>query len=485
MTANEKNIYMTVESSSWKPASRLATRSLIVVLLFSCNHLFAGTPTEEKGVQWKEKEFFQQGIEHSTYIYRSQPGRKKKVSDGSLCLHASQVLYQHHIVTDYIVAIKAGMITGVFPSSSPASRRCKQTEHYEGLLAPGLIDIHIHGAGGMDVMDALTDPTALTVISRQLLKEGVTSWLPTTTSAPHYELSSILFNITQHARRQPFDEASIAGIHMEGPFISPHKKGCHGEDTLQPISLRNLVKWKSISGELLKIITYAPELEQGNQLVSWCINNNVLASIGHSAATEEQTLAAIVQGAHMGTHMYNAMSMPRSRDAGVALSILSGSNIPFEIITDGFHLSKEMMRLAWKLTRDKPERFIVISDAMRAKGLESQDSSFVLGKDIRVIIRNGQAIQEDTANNANPTLAGSITTIPNAVKVIRNITQCSTADALLTASHNPATALGLTTKGLISPGYEADFVLFSDEASLSVIGTWRKGKQVFPLTDPQ
>lgn len=260
---------MTADSSSWKSVPRPVTE-LLIVIFFSCK-LFAGTPIEKKGADLREaeKQISNHSIEHSTYIYRSHQNRKKKESDWSLCLHATQVLYQYNIVNDYIVAVKAGVITGVFPASSPASRRCKKTEHYDGLLAPGFIDIHIHGAGGMDVMDAYSDRTALTIIAKQLLKEGVTSWLPTTTSAPNYELSNILFSITQHAHRQPFEEAAIVGIHMEGPFISPHKKGCHGENALQAISIRSLMKWKSITGDLLKIITFAPELENGDQLITW------------------------------------------------------------------------------------------------------------------------------------------------------------------------------------------------------------------------
>ena len=397
-------------------------------------------------------------------------------TDGERCIAATQVLYQKTLVPDYVVSIKDGVIQSLFPKSDYRWESCSQKEEYEGILAPGFIDIHIHGANGSDVMGVIEDPKALTTIASYLPEEGVTSWYPTTASASENDLSEIIARIAIHAESQTSEEASIEGIHLEGPFISKLKKGCHHEGDLLPISIQSLENWKARAGQLLRIITFAPELDNSDELIQWCNQNNVIASIGHSAATEAQTLHAIEQGAHMGTHLFNAMSMPTSRDAGTAFSILSAEKLPFEMIMDGHHLSEANVKLAWLLSQNKPERFVIITDAMSAKGIKATEGTFLIGKDIKIRIQDGKSLRADSDKDI---LAGSIATMPHAVHTMRRITQCSLEQALLAASHHPALSVGLAGKGLLKEGYDADMVLLSDSEKLSVLATWRGGQKIF------
>ncbi|WP_196221388.1 N-acetylglucosamine-6-phosphate deacetylase [Sansalvadorimonas verongulae] len=404
---------------------------------------------------------------------------------GSLCIAASRVLYQQALIDNYVVQIKDGEILKVFPKAHHLwEQSCDQKEEYEGILAPGFIDIHIHGANGRDVMDILDKPDALETISTYLPKEGVTSWYPTTTSAPTEELASILASIASHAANQPAQEAAIVGIHMEGPFISADKKGCHPSASLRSISITEMETWKLSAGNLLRVVTFAPELEHSDDLIQWCKTNNVVASIGHSNASQKDILDAIDQGAKMGTHLFNAMSMPSSRDSRAVLTILNSDKLAFEIIVDGHHLSHINVELAWKLSKDHPERFVLITDAMSAKGVENIEGAYTLGKDIPVIIRDGKALRADEKEEV---LAGSIATMPQAVRIMYKVARCTLARALLAGSYHPALSMGLTTKGLLEPKYDADMVLLRDEIELKdelrVMATWRAGQRIFTSPD--
>ncbi|WP_281648111.1 N-acetylglucosamine-6-phosphate deacetylase [Parendozoicomonas sp. Alg238-R29] len=408
-----------------------------------------------------------------SYFLRSRTKEKKT---NELCIAATEVLFGKTLVPDHAVAIRDGVIQHVFPRTHWRWQQCERKEAYTGILAPGFIDIHIHGANGRDVMDQLKQPDSLSVISTYLPEEGVTSWLPTTASARPRELSRLLSSISSYARSQPDKEAAIIGIHMEGPFISKEKKGCHHAESLRPISISDLNIWKESANDLLRIVTFAPELKQSDELIRWCTLNRVIASIGHTAAKEKQALRAIEQGAEMGTHLFNAMSMPTSRNAGVAFSILNHPKTAFEVIMDGHHLSDVNVQLAWKLSQENSERFVLITDAMSAKGVKNTDGIYTLGKDIQVVIRDGKALRADSDEEV---LAGSIATMPGSVRTMRRITNCLPEQALLAGSYHPAKALGLRNRGLLQQGYLADMVLLSDRDTLSVIATWRGGQKIY------
>ncbi|MCL6271768.1 N-acetylglucosamine-6-phosphate deacetylase [Sansalvadorimonas sp. 2012CJ34-2] len=395
-----------------------------------------------------------------------------------VCVRASKVLIGKNLEHDRIVIIHNGVIEQVRPWHESLRKKCASLSEVQGVLSPGLIDIHIHGAGGNDVMDAADSPDALSTISKTLLKEGVTTWLPTTTSASPDKLSTVLASIAQYTKNQRDDEARIAGIHMEGPFISKDKSGCHPHDSIMPIDLDLQSKWFRDSQNSIRVVTFAPELKQSDDLIRWCNQNKVVPSIGHTNASEHVIKHAISTGAGLGTHLYNAMSQTKSRDAGAAMSILEHQSLPFEIILDGVHLSEPLVRIAWHLSKKHPDRFILITDAIRAKGLPDSNGTFELGDGIKVKVSGFRAAMADKPN----TLAGSVLTLPYAIQTMQRITDCSLAEALIAATYSPAKAIHMQDKiGRLAPGLAADMVLFSDTNQLSVISVWRNGHVINPL----
>ena len=324
-------------------------------------------------------------------------------------------------------------------------------------------------------MEIEHEPEALKTIGRNLLREGVTTWLPTTISASPERLKRILARINQHTCKQGLDEASIAGIHMEGPFISKEKPGCHPLNALLAVNFELMDQWQQASANSIRIITFAPELEHSSQLIEWCKRHNVIASIGHTNASETVTQQAIADGAMMGTHLFNGMSQSKSRDAGAAFTILTHSRIPFEVIMDGVHLSDNLVRIAWQLSRSHPERFVLVSDAISAKGLPEKNGYHWLGGNLHVRVEGYKSV---LANNPE-TLAGSVLTIPFAIETMLRITGCSISEALLAASYNPAKSINLHHQiGLLSPGMKADMVLLSETRPLSIKLVWHNGKRV-------
>ena len=396
----------------------------------------------------------------------------------TVCVRATHVLVDSNFKPDHVVISREGIIEQVRPWNESLRNYCKSLTEEQGLLTPGLVDIHIHGAGGQDVMDADNHPEALQIIASTLLKEGVTTWLPTTTSAPPDKLSKVLANVAQHAKKQSHNEARIAGIHMEGPFISQTKSGCHPHHSIIPVSLGLQSQWMEDSQNTIRIVTFAPELELSHHLIKWCRENKVIPSIGHTNAGEIDVISAIEKGAGMGTHLFNAMSQTKSRDAGAAMGILEHPSVPFEMILDGIHLSEPLVRIAWQLSRRNPERFILITDAIRAKGLTDSNGIFQLGDGIRVRVSGLRASLVDNPN----TLAGSVLTLPHAIKNMQRITGCSLAEAFVAATYNPAKAINMHhTVGRLAPGLCADMVLFSNTHSLSVKSAWRNGTVITPI----
>ena len=394
------------------------------------------------------------------------------------CVRATQVFVNKTIEPDHVVMFSDGVIEKVCPWHESFRKTCDALSEVEGLLTPGLIDIHIHGAGGHDVMDITHTPEALRIISATLLKEGVTTWLPTTTSAPPEKTSKTLASIAQYSHQQKNDEASIAGIHMEGPFVSKEKSGCHPHSVIIPVDINLQSQWQKESQNTIRIVTFAPELKDSDSLIEWCKQNNIRASIGHTNASEADIERAIAKGANHGTHLFNAMSQTKSRDAGAAMGILEHPTLPFEMILDGVHLSEPLVRIAWRLSQDHPTRFIVISDAMRAKGLPEIDGIHDLGDGIKVRVSGFRAALADNPN----TLAGSVLTLPYAIKTMQRITGCTLAEALTAATYSPAVAINMQNQiGSLAPGLAADMVLFQSTQTLSVKFVWRNGTVINPI----
>ncbi len=328
--------------------------------------------------------------------------------------------------------------------------RIEDNEYYitapkNSSLLPGMIDIHIHGAAGADVMDGTL--SSLHTIAKALVKEGTTSFLATTMTQEERVITKALQTVANF--KESDDEAEILGIHLEGPFIHPLKAGAQPKEYIIEPSIEQFDIWQKYANGLIKIVTLAPERPNGLKLVQHLKNKGVIVSIGHSDATYEQSIEAISTGASHFTHLYNAMKGLHHREAGTVGAALLSSNY-VEMIVDGKHASKEMVDLAFKLKG--AEKILMITDAMRAKYLA--DGEYDLG---------GQKVyvSDDEAKLLDGTLAGSILKMNDAVRNMREYTHCSLESIVQMTSANQAQRLNVPNKGSIAVGMDADVVILT------------------------
>ena len=330
------------------------------------------------------------------------------------------------------------------------------------VVLPGFIDLHIHGSAGHDTMDAT--PESLPAISVFLAQHGVTSFTPTTMTAPHLSTLAALRNVSA-ALAQPMPGAAILGVHLEGPYISPLYPGAQAKENIRPANLTEF-------GELLAagpvaLITLAPEEPGAGALIEAALAAGVGVIIGHSAASYEQAVAAFARGIRQATHTFNAMTALHQRKPGVVGAVLTDERIFAQLIADTVHVHPAAMAV---LARCKgPDRLLLITDAIRATGLP--DGKSELGGQ-PVFVRDGQC------RLADGTLAGSILTMDAALRHFLAATGWPLEKAWPVTSRTPAAALGIGNQyGSIASGYRADLVVL--DASLEVVATIVGGRIVY------
>lgn len=318
-------------------------------------------------------------------------------------------------------------------------------------LIPGFIDLHIHGAAGADVMDGTEE--ALRTMAAALPAEGTTSFLATTMTVDQSEIERALQNAASYINNQGTDAAAeVLGIHLEGPFISPNRIGAQHPDYVVPPSVELFRKWQELANGHIKLVTLAPEQPNGLALVRHLKDEGVTASIGHSDATYEEVVESMEAGVTHATHLFNQMRPLHHREPGVVGAVLLHDDIKCEIIADGVHSRPEMVRLAYNNKRK--EGLILITDAMRAKCLG--EGTYELGGQ-DVTVAEGKATLKDG------TLAGSILTLSEAAKNIRQYTGCGLEAVIEMASVNPAKQLNVyDRKGSLEKGKDADVVVLDE-----------------------
>lgn len=330
-------------------------------------------------------------------------------------------------------------------------------------LSPGFIDIHIHGAGGFDTMDGSYE--ALNTISKTIAKNGTTSFLPTTMTCDSEDIKKALSAICD-AKDHGTDGAEILGTHLEGPFINPAMIGAQNPNYIKQPSIKEFESIVGAHNHQVTSVTLAPEMDGAPDLIKYLVDNNINVSIGHSAATYEETIQAIHLGLSHSTHLFNAMSGFHHREPGVVGAIFD-SEITTEFIGDGIHATYPTLRVAIK--QKGTDKIMLVSDAMRACCMP--DGLYSLGGQ-DVYVANGQA------NLKNGALAGSILTLIQAVKNMHDNTTLPLYEIIKMASYNPAKYCGVDhRKGLIKEGYDADLVLFDEsiEIKYTIVG----GKLVY------
>ena len=336
----------------------------------------------------------------------------------------------------------------------------------EGIITPGFVDTHNHGAGGKDVMEASRE--SLEVICRTLARFGTTSYYPTTLTAPGADIRRVfefLADYVQECETRPTPMAQPLGIHMEGPYLSVARRGVHPAEHLVEPTLDAYRELAEAAGGRLRIVTLAPELAQASELIEEMLETRVQPSIGHTDSTYEQARKAVELGVRQATHVFNAMRPFRHRDPGVIGVVLTHAGVTAELIADGVHVDPVAIRLLYGCKgRDG---IALISDGLSATGMGPGEYS-VGG--LRVEARDGACYYGDR-------LAGSILTLDRAVRNMRDFLHLPLEEAIQMATLNPARMMGIDDrKGCLQAGADADLVLM--DADLNVQRVHARGLPV-------
>jgi N-acetylglucosamine-6-phosphate deacetylase len=369
----------------------------------------------------------------------------------------SQVVHGRLVLDDDVASGALTVEDGVITEVDLDARSTHQSAQY---IAPGFVDVHVHGWGGFSAMGGSDQ---LDGMSRSLMRHGVTSFLPTAVTSPIEELSDFGASVRAWAPDSPADGAQPLGFNLEGPFLAPKRKGAHNEAFLRvPAD----VSRHELAGltEQLRLVTVAPELNGAIELIVWLVERGVAVSAGHSNATHFEALAGYAAGARSTTHIFNAMSGIDHRDPGVAVAALMSDQVYVELIADGIHVDRALWPLISRLKGSN--RLMLVSDALSLAG--TGDGRGMSGT-LEVEVRDGRVTVAGTS-----TLAGSVLSLDVAV---RNLVEsgASLPSAVAAASRNPLAMLGITDRGRLAPGQRADIVELNADLSVSRVmraGAW-------------
>ena len=376
-----------------------------------------------------------------------------------LAIVGGKVVTPSAVIENGTVLCEDGKITFVGSGKEAAPEPDSQIVDAAGeIVMPGFIDIHFHGSGGDDVM--ANGAEGIRRISRALMKFGTTGFLATTIAARHSELMKAVEDTiaAETADAETHEGAEILGLHIEGPYINLKFKGAQPVEGIRDPNFDECRELLSAAAGRIKIMTMAPELPGGIELIRFLKSNGVEASLGHSEADYDTALAAIDAGATRATHLYNAMSGVHHRKPGLASAVLNEPGIQAELICDGVHVHPQMARLAWRAKgRDG---LTLITDATAAQGVF--DGNFTLG-DFQIQVRGPLCTLMDGV-----TIAGSVLTMNRAVGNAMDFTGMSLVDAAYTSSLAPAKACGVADrKGSIEAGKDADLAVLKPDFSVS------------------
>jgi N-acetylglucosamine-6-phosphate deacetylase len=376
-------------------------------------------------------------------------------------LTAARLLSPAEVVEHPVVVLDDEAIASMASRNSAELPAGRHVDFPDCTLIPALFDVHIHGSGGHDAMEA-TD-SSLSHIGAFLARRGVGAYFATTVTAP---LEMLLRSLTGLAKllRAPLEGARPVGIHLEGPFISPHKRGAHAESQLLPPSIALFDRmWQAAEGNI-RLMTIAPELPGAEETIAHATKLGVRISLGHSNAQSDAAQRGIAAGAASATHTFNAMRAFDHRDPGLLTEVLTNDRLFAEVICDGLHVDPAAVRL---FRRAKgPDRAMLVTDAMAGTGMP--DGNYRLG-DLDVRVKNGRCVIGEN------TLAGSTLTLDRAVRNYADFTGAPLAEAVGLATRNPARMAGLDAEiGTLAPGRAANIAVLSQKNE--VLETFLRGR---------
>jgi N-acetylglucosamine-6-phosphate deacetylase len=376
-------------------------------------------------------------------------------------IHAGRLLTPQEVISDGVIVVDGGKIAAAGHRDSvrvPAGAH--EVLARDMTVIPGFVDIHIHGAGGHDVMSSTEE--ALGAVARTVARHGTTSIVATTVTAPPDETRKCVEGISRYiagpANAHPPESlaAEIVGIHLEGPFISLTRRGVHPAGAIAKPSAKLLDRYLEAAGGMIKILTLAPEIPGALELVERAYARGVVVALGHTDATYEQAHTAIFRGARHAVHVFNAMRPFSHRETGVLGAVLTDSNVTAEVIADGVHVDDAALRLL--LAAKGPDLVILVSDGTAATGMK--DGTYRLGT-FDVTVSGG------VCRNREGKLAGSTLTLDRAVQHMVRL-GVPLIEAVRMATLNPARRVGLAErKGVIAPGADADLVFLTPELKVA------------------
>ncbi len=327
------------------------------------------------------------------------------------------------------------------------------------IVVPGVIDLQFNGGFGDDFT---AHPETIWRVAAQLPRYGVTAFLPTIITSPQETIQHAQA-VLQNDAPENFRGALPLGLHLEGPFLNPHKRGAHNVAHMRRPDLKFVRDWSPQNQ--VRLVTLASELDGAAQVIQTLCERGIVVSAGHSMATYAQALSSFDAGVAYGTHLFNAMPPMEHRAPGLAIALLNAPRVVTGIIPDGIHVHPGLVALALK--QKNAAHLNVVSDAMAALGMPP--GKYRLG-DFHVHVNEASARLDDGR------LAGSILSMDAALRNLIAYTNCSLGDALATMTATPARVLRLENeRGAIAPNYFADLVLLTHDlrvAATMVQGEW-------------
>ncbi|GGE52353.1 N-acetylglucosamine-6-phosphate deacetylase [Pullulanibacillus camelliae] len=369
-----------------------------------------------------------------------------------MLLSGLTVYLEDRVIQNGYVLLKNGKIEEVgegLPENGEGFEHQSFSPGYK--LIPGMIDVHIHGANQSDVMDATYE--ALANMATVLPKEGTTSFLATTITQEPRAIEKALTNVDTYLQHPVAEGAEVLGVHLEGPYINKEKAGAQPPNYIIPSDIEQFDHWNTLSGERIKLVTLAPEVENGLAFIRHLVNKGIVASIGHSAATYKEVTQAVEAGATHVTHLFNGMSGLHHREPGVVGSAFLHDALFTEMIVDGIHIVPESVKLAYQIKGQ--DRIILITDAMRAKCMKN--GIYDLGGQ-QVTVENGKATLPEGQ------LAGSVLKMADALRNMMAFADTDLPAVIKMGSENPAKQLNVfDRKGSIAAGKDADLLILNED----------------------
>jgi len=368
------------------------------------------------------------------------------------------------IENDHILAV--GGITGF--------RKEEEIEVFDfpdAYITPGFIDTHIHGAGGFDCSAVDSPERTLDAMCGILGSRGVTGFMPTVVADKRERMLENLAKLAAEIRK-PHPGAEPVGINVEGPFLNPGKCGAQPAEYLMPIDTGFARELLSAGDGLVKLMTFAPELENAGSLIELLCENNVIPSMGHSSANESAALRAVDAGARYCSHLFNGMSPLHHRDIGLIGIALTDRRVTVELIMDGVHIHPKIVDLVCRCKRVK--RLIGISDSTMAAGMPN--GTYSIGP-ARIVVKDGFSQTEEGV------LAGSSALLDTGWHSLMSNAHLTENDAAQSVTSNPARVFGLPDRGELLPTRRADFAVF-ETGTNRVLMTVKNGEIIYRADAP-